>query len=524
MEGSVVVDPGAPAGAGATRPSDRRDARAAAIAVALLTIAGAAIRIRVAHQALFADELATYWDVTAHGFGRLISTVHGNAEIAPPLPFILTWLAGHISHSPTALRLPALVAGTATIPLVYLVGRRLVGGAAGLTAAALTTFAPFMVYYSAEARGYGVMMAFVALSTLALVHAADTGRRRWWILYVLATAAAAYSHYVSVFVLAAQLAWTLVMRPGARRPALLATAAAGALYLPWTTGVINDLNSPTTRILSALSPFDAHTVRVTLEHWSIGYPYGGLGLRLLPGDLGLLLIAGGTILALARLGTSMLRTGARSLRTGRADSGVVLAALLFLAAPVAEAAASAVSTHLFSVRNLAASWFGFALLMGALLSAAGPRLRYVSAVLVTAGLALGAVKMFEARYSRPDYAAAARFVDKRAQPGDVLVDGTARLSPGPSSALDAVSKRRIPTVRGDSPQETDHPFTVFDPSVPIQAAISRAGALARGRRIFLVALIDPTAPAPPAPPRGYHVLARRTLPGIVELTVQVYAR
>ncbi len=70
-----------------------------------------------------------------------------------------------------------------------------------------------MVYYSAEARAYGLMMAFVLGSTLSLLLALDTGRRRWWVLYALCSCAAFYSHYTCVFVLAVQLAWVLWARP-----------------------------------------------------------------------------------------------------------------------------------------------------------------------------------------------------------------------------------------------------------------------------------------------------------------------
>ena len=161
---------------------------AAPALVGLLTAAGLALRLAVAHQSLFADELSTYWIVTAHDLGGVLSTVHSNAEITPPLYFVAAWLATQISHAPELLRAPSLIAGTATIPLVYLLGMRTLGRAAALVAMALTAVAPFMVYYSAEARGYGVMMALTVLSTLAMLIAVDCGRARWWVVYALASA------------------------------------------------------------------------------------------------------------------------------------------------------------------------------------------------------------------------------------------------------------------------------------------------------------------------------------------------
>ena len=121
-----------------------------------------------------------------------------------------------------------MIAGTATIPLVYLLGLRTVGRRAALVATAATALAPFMVYYSAEARAYGVMILAVRVSTLAMLLALDTGRARWWVVYAVAACAAVYSHYTCVFVLGAQWVWVMWAHPEARRAAVIATAAAAA--------------------------------------------------------------------------------------------------------------------------------------------------------------------------------------------------------------------------------------------------------------------------------------------------------
>jgi uncharacterized membrane protein len=126
----------------------------AAILVGLLTAVGAAIRVAILDQSLFADELSTYWIVSTNGLGGVISTVHGNAEITPPLLFVASWLATQIDLSRELLRLPSLLAGVASIPAIYLLGTRTVGRPAALVAAALTTLSPFMIYYATEARSY----------------------------------------------------------------------------------------------------------------------------------------------------------------------------------------------------------------------------------------------------------------------------------------------------------------------------------------------------------------------------------
>ena len=224
-----------------------------AAAVLVLTLLGFGLRVAVSQQDLFADELSTYWIVATHDLGGVISTVNSDAEITPPLSFVVAWLSTQVHLSPEWLRAPSVLAGTLTIPLVFWVGARTVGRGAGLLAAALTTLAPFMVYYSAEARGYAVMIALVTLSTLAMLLAVD-GRRWAWALYAAASAAAVYTHYTSVFVLAAQALWVLWAHPEARRPALIANAAAAAAYLPWVGDFATTSTRPPPRSCRRSSP------------------------------------------------------------------------------------------------------------------------------------------------------------------------------------------------------------------------------------------------------------------------------
>ena len=80
--------------------------------------------------------------MAGHGLADVVSIVHTDAEITPPLYFVASWLTTRIDLTPELLRAPSLLAGAATIPLVYLLGVRTVGRRAALVATALTTFSP----------------------------------------------------------------------------------------------------------------------------------------------------------------------------------------------------------------------------------------------------------------------------------------------------------------------------------------------------------------------------------------------
>jgi hypothetical protein len=486
----------AAAGAGAAPRATRSlttGGTAPALAVFVLTVVGIVIRGVVAHESLFADELSTCWIVAMHGLRGVLSLLYGtasikHAEITPPLYFVASWLTVHLGHTPELLRLPSLLAGTLSIPMIYLLGLRTVGRRRALLAAAITTVSPFMVYYSTEARAYGVMMLLVMGSTLAMLLAIDTGRRRWWVGYAACACLAFWTHYTCLFVLSAQLLWALWAHPEARRPALLATVGAAIGVLPWLPGLINELNSPTVKILSDLSPFSVHAVWVILGHLTMGYPYSALaGLTQVPGRPALVLLGAAVVLAAAGIAYRWVwqRPGAP---TFRRDDRLLLLVGLLLATPVAEALISSVSTHIFGLRNLAGSFPALVLVFSAIVLAAGSWGGIVAGAMVVVGLALGVQRMVVGSYQRPDYQAAASFVDGAARPGDIILDQTGDLSPGPLTGLDVALSRPLQIVRALAPEERDHPFTLRDPYVSVPAATQHAIAEARvgGGRILVV--------------------------------------
>jgi hypothetical protein len=509
--------------------------RGAPLIVALLTALGGALRLAMGTQPLYGDELSTHWVVSEHGFFDVLSVVHANWEITPPLYFVLSWLTTLPDVTPELLRLPSLLSGIAAIPLVYVLGTRTVGRTAALVATALTALSPFMIFYSSEARSYQLLIVLVLLSTLALLAAIDDGRARWWIAYGACSCAVMYTHYTGIFALLGQFLWVVWAYPQARRGVLLANLGAVIAYLPWISGLRNDLSSPTTDILSALSPFTAETVRVSLEHWSVGHPfaYPGTGLRDLPGEIALGMLAVGIVIALIGLLQRRLRAPA-GLSFGSPNRRVVLILVLAVSVPLGEALTSAVGDDVFGTRNLAASWPAFGLSLGALLAAAAAPLRFAAVTLTVGAFAIGpAAKMVDAPFERPGFDAAADFSDREAAAGDVVIDSVVfGVTPGPLSPLDAELNRSRGVFRVGAPQQRKRPFTVEDTIPPTDQAVKRAVAHARGRRLFLVT-VGPETPLLLSPvrqsvaealPRDYRLLAARSYPGIVDLDVLVYAR
>jgi hypothetical protein len=504
---------------------------------------GFAIRAATLNQGLFGDELSTAWIVHGRSLGRVIQLVYSDAEVTPPLSFVLAWISLKIGSSWEWLRLPSLLGGTATIPIVYAIGVRTASRRAGLIAAAVTALSAVMIMFSTEARNYAVMMACVAGSTLSVLLALDTGRARWWVLYGATSCLAMYSHYTAAFVLIAQVLWVLWRHPTARRAVLLANAGAAAVYAPWIPGWIKDTHSVTIPIINALLPFNAHFVLRSAAEWAVGYPY--LSVHQVPGVGFGLLIGAGLVLAVIgvgiKAGLSARSGGWRAPRWdaqlwGPTPDRVVLIGLLAIATLLGEAIYSALGTRVLDSRDLNASWPALAVLIGVLVSAAGPLLGTVSCALLLAGYGASAVDTLQARWQRPNYPAVARFITSHARPGDVVIDAS-NVPVVPLTALDAYLPQDHPEFRLGLP-EGPPPYTLASKVPPgselIAAAIRDA---ARGRLFVVNASVvgEPSFTAiaqrlqeqsgatslAAQLPHGFRIVASKQFPGIETLTVSL---
>lgn len=418
---------------GAAAQAGARSGAPAVLTVVGLTVLGALLRIGELDQALYGDELWAYAGATAGGPGDVLDFVRSDQEITPPLFTLLAWLAAELGAASELIRVPSLVAGIATIPLIWLLGLRTVGRRAALVGAALAALSPFLAFYAVEARAYSLAVALTAASTLSMLVAAERRSARWWALYAIVTCAAMYAHYTVAFVLLAQLAWLLWRRPEARAPALIANVAAAVAYLPWVPALLDDVSSPSQDIIGSLAPFDLEGFAGFTASWSIGHPAKGLA-GFWGTGLEIALLAG---IALGVAGAAIAFRGrgravAADAAGAREHDTLVLVGMLALACPAGAALVSLAGADQFLPRNLAVSWPAFSLALAAVLTA-GPRpIRIVATATVLAVFAVGALRTTEPEWGRPDIAGAAAFIEANTGPGDVVLDS---LSPGGGADL-----------------------------------------------------------------------------------------
>ncbi len=125
------------------------------LALAVLTLVAAVLRIlHLGTWSLWLDEAHTWRDATIPFSGET-GFVH-QARALYPLAFVALrgLLAQGLASHEAALRMPFALVGIASVPLLAVAGRRLVGAQSAIAAAALCALNPWHVYWSQNARGY----------------------------------------------------------------------------------------------------------------------------------------------------------------------------------------------------------------------------------------------------------------------------------------------------------------------------------------------------------------------------------
>ena len=186
-------------------------------------------------------------------------------------------------------------------------------------------------------------------------------------------------------------------------------------------------------------------MRLSLEHWSIGYPYATVGLRDVPGVAGLVLLAVATVLVLVGLAIRR-RTVGCDRAPGQLDRRTGAGVRAGARHPRGCGALQRRSGRRPSSAPATSRPPGLLSRSPRERSSPPPAraLRIAAATLAIACFAIGAAKLLEDRYQRPDYTAVANFIERTARPADVVIDESAVLSPGPLSHLDTVLDNAAP--------------------------------------------------------------------------------
>lgn len=482
-------------------------------AVGLLTALGTVPRLVASADSLAWDELYLWAWVHDRGFGAMLDTVAAK-EKTPPLGFMLAWLSDQLGGGPQLIRLPEVIAGIGLIPLIALLARRTFGAGTGLAAAALAAASPMLVFYSVEARSYGLTAALCVAATLLALRVIDTGSRRAAAGYAVTAAAALMSHYTAFAVLAVLAVFTFIAWPRARR--LIAIAQAGPMLatLIWIPGLIDQTRISADELarIASVAPLSLDTVASIIGRNLIGHPLAPLSR--MPSTLGLTLIAVGAAIALGFAVRRLITWLGSANRVNPAKETALMVALA-LAAPVAAILIS-LQPHqsMLFPRNLMASLPAALILAAALLARPPKPAALIATSLVAAGLAVGTwIEVTDAQ--RPNAQAAADAVASRWQRGDRIVElccltgGDGPLGTAVELALNPHERRSLSVLS----RTGDRPYV---------------DSLADGGRLFVIGYVPDGARSqmflnPPSEwSKAYRKVWQRRWPGLLDAIATEY--
>ena len=166
-----------------------------------IVLAGGLLRVfRIGSEGLWLDEAFSVW-MGWQPLPKMLGWVV-LLDQHPPLYYTILHFWMRLGDDPVTVRWLSAIVGTLTIPVIYLLGKRLMGVREGLLAALLLAIAPFHVRFAQEARMYALLCLSASLALLALAHiltdsgaaTVPIGSRLAWIGYILFTVATMLSH------------------------------------------------------------------------------------------------------------------------------------------------------------------------------------------------------------------------------------------------------------------------------------------------------------------------------------------
>ena len=213
--------------------------RAQTLALLVVTLlAGFALRLFQLDSFSFrGDEALTVLTWVSRPLAETLQSDIPVRDPQPPLAYALFWgWATLFGTGELLMRLLPAFGGLAGIAGIFALGNRIDGRRSGLLAAALLTIHPFLIWHAQDARPYAIWVAASTIAAWLALCALQRDRRRDWLLYVVASALAAYLYYLELFFLLALNLYVLFILRQQGRPLrkwFTAQTLLAAILAPW---------------------------------------------------------------------------------------------------------------------------------------------------------------------------------------------------------------------------------------------------------------------------------------------------
>lgn len=296
-----------------------------------------------------------------------------------------TALAGESEFS---LRFFSVMPSVLSVPLIFVLGRRLLGAPTGLIAALLLVCSSYALFYAQMVKMYGLVLMLGLLSCYLLLS-------RRWAWYAVVTTVAMHVHVFGALLIPWHVAYTVVRRRF-ERGFLIALAVLVVPYLPLAVLRLTALRAPETLTRQFTGPTEPVGMVITLAR-EYGARYDLVSGDLLAGAFTILTIGGFAVARSWFLGIGLL------------VPVVIAYVLVVLGAP------------LFASRYLLVTLPAFYVGWAALLL----RWKPIGAVLIAAFILINGARWWESAIEgkrfREDWRSAVAYLEERHAPGEAVL-------------------------------------------------------------------------------------------------------
>jgi len=218
------------------------------LAVGGIVLLGAFLRVYgLGGESPWWDEIVTLDALDAPGLVAFLREERASDPPMTPVYFVVAWTWSRLGgDSVLWMRLLSVVLGLACIPVLYGVGRRLVGRGAGLLGSLALAASLVHVYYSQEIRVYALATLLALCSMYCFVRwvEKDRGEGGWLSAHVVLNGLLAFTHLFGVLFFAAQGVFLALFRRGDRK-GLAVWAAAHAVIVAGLVGWLSTIDTTT---------------------------------------------------------------------------------------------------------------------------------------------------------------------------------------------------------------------------------------------------------------------------------------
>jgi len=191
------------------------------------------------------DAQSLWWDeafsvtVSSMDLRTLMTTVLDD-RVHPPLYYLVLHVWLPLARGEFVVRAPSAFLGVLAVASMFPMAALVGGKRLGLISAFALAISPLHIWYSQEARMYSLIVFLTLLANYFFGRLLRKDRPINWLGYSIFILLAMYTHYLTLFVILAQGAYLILLRPRNRvllTKWLLSMLIAGTLVAPWLAAI-----------------------------------------------------------------------------------------------------------------------------------------------------------------------------------------------------------------------------------------------------------------------------------------------